>query len=44
MVAEWSQDEEYDWHLKEVKTAKVDGEKIKENTFYILEDGEFKEV
>ncbi|MDU4545281.1 MAG: hypothetical protein E6Y69_00625 [Clostridium botulinum] len=44
VVAEWSQDEEYDWHLKEVKTAKVDGEKIKENTFYILEDGEFKEV
>jgi len=44
VVAEWNRDEEYDWHLKEVKTAKVDGEKIKENTFYILEDGEFKEV
>lgn len=27
-----------------VKTACVDGKKIKENVFYILEKGEFKEV
>ena len=30
--------------LINAKMEKVDGEKIKENTFYILENGEFKEV
>ena len=44
VATEWIQNEEYDWHIKEVKAAKVDGENIKENTFYILEDSEFKEV
>ncbi len=30
--------------IKDVKTAYVDGEKIKPNTFYVLRDGEFKEA
>jgi hypothetical protein len=32
------------WEVKTVKTIKVDGKKIKENTWYILEKGKFKEV
>ena len=32
------------WKLKCVKTEYVDGERIKEDTFYKLVDGEFKEV
>ena len=43
VVAEWKKNEEYDWEVKEVKTAKVDGVKIKENTYYALEDGKFVE-
>ena len=34
----------YIWIPKCVKTEYVDGEHIKEDTFYKLEDGEFKEV
>lgn len=34
----------YIWIPKCVKTEYVDGEKIKEDTFYKLVDGEFKEV
>ena len=30
--------------IKSVKTAKVDGKEIKENTFYMLVNGKFKEV
>ena len=43
VLAEW----EWNYHhynLKTVKTAKVDGKYIKEDTFYMLEDGEFIEV
>ena len=35
---------DYDGKILTVKTACVDGEKIKENVYYILEKGEFKEV
>lgn len=34
----------YIWIPKCVKTECVDGERIKEDTFYKLVDGEFKEV
>ena len=32
------------WHIKCVKAAAVDGEKIKADTWYILKDGEFVEA
>ena len=32
------------WHIKDLQSAKVDGEKIKANTFYKLNNGEFVEV
>ena len=35
---------EYDYNIKEWKAAVVDGEVIKEDTFYTLKDGEFVEV
>lgn len=48
-LAEWAETGEknengfYIWIPKCVKTEYVDGERIKENTFYKLVDGEFKE-
>ena len=44
VLAEWYQDDEYDWHIKHVKSAKVDGDTIKADTFYTLVNGEFQEV
>ena len=44
VLAEWCQDEAHDWHIKHVESAKVDGEKIKADTFYTLKNGEFVEV
>ena len=44
VLAEWYQDEAHNWHIKHVESAKVDGKKIKADTFYILRDGKFKEV
>ena len=43
-LAEWTRDDEGKWYPKCVKTEQVDGERIKEDTFYQLVDGEFKEV
>ncbi len=44
-LAEWVRsDEKGRWMPKCVKTEFVDGERIKADTFYKLEDGEFKEV
>ena len=46
-LAEWvkvNDDDKTIWKTKCVKTEYVDGEKIKEDTFYKLIDGEFKEV
>ena len=42
--AEWTQDENFDWHVKNFKAAKVDGKKIKPDTFYMLKNGKFVEV
>lgn len=43
VLAEWYKDEDDVWHIKELKSAKVDGENIKADTFYRLVDGEFVE-
>ena len=44
VLAEWYQDTKCDWHIKCVESAKVDGEKIKADTFYTLKNGEFVEA
>lgn len=44
VLAEWYRNENYEWCIKEVKSAVVDGETIKANTFYMLKDGEFTEA
>ena len=43
VLAEWKEND-YEYHLVDVKSAKVDGENIKEDTFYMLKDGKFVEV
>ncbi len=44
-LSEWAYDKEWGKTIPIcVKTEKIDGEKIKEDTWYRLEDGEFKEV
>ena len=41
---EWKQDvKDYRWHRLTVKTAKVDGKKIKADTWYSLRGGKFVE-
>lgn len=43
VLTEWKEiNNEY--HIVDVKSAKVDGENIKEDTFYMLKDGKFIEV
>jgi len=41
VVSEWVQGKDYKWLIKEVKTAKIDGEVLKADTFYKLENGNF---
>ena len=43
VLAEWKEID-YEYHLVDVKSAKVDGENIKEDTFYMLKDGKFVEA
>ena len=43
-LAEWKQRDDGRWIPAHVVTKQVDGEEIKENTFYMLKDGEFVEV
>ena len=43
MLAEWVLMGD-GWHIKTVKTAKIDGEKLKADTWYMLRNGEFEEV
>ena len=40
VLGEQKQDDEYNWHLVDVQCFKVDGEKIKVDTFYKLKDGQ----
>ena len=42
VCAEWEYTDV--WHIKDVKTARVDGEIIKADTWYMLRDGDFVEV
>ena len=42
MLAEWVNTSE-GWHIKTVKTAKIDGEKLKADTWYMLKNGKFEE-
>ena len=44
VLAEWKLNDDYYWEVKEVKTAIVDGENIKADTLYQLNNGEFVEV
>ena len=44
VLAEWEQNNIEGRHRKNVKAVKVDGKKIKEDTFYILKDGRFEEA
>ena len=43
VCAEWERKNK-GWHIKCVKAAAVDGEKIKADTWYMLKDGEFVEA
>ena len=44
VLAEWIlNDDEMKYEVKEIKTVVVDGKKIKEDTYYALEDGKFVE-
>lgn len=43
VLAEWKEIN-CEYHLIDVKSAKVDGKNIKEDTFYTLKDGKFVEV
>ena len=40
VLGEHKQDDEDNWHLVDVQCFKVDGEKIKADTFYKLIDGQ----
>ncbi|MFR2103881.1 MAG: hypothetical protein ACLS4R_04285, partial [Roseburia inulinivorans] len=41
VLAEWKEFEDGTYHIADVKSAKVDGVKIKPDTFYKLVNGEF---
>jgi hypothetical protein len=43
-LAEWEKDADSQWQRIDVQTVRVDGEKIKPDTWYQLVAGEFKEV
>ena len=42
--AEWNQDDNGEWHPVSFKSAKVDGKKIKADTWYTVRGGKFVEV
>ena len=44
VIAEWENDEKFNWHRKDVQCFKVDGENIKSDTWYKLKNGELVEV
>ena len=43
-IAEWKKDADYTWSRIDVRTKKVDGKRIKADTFYRLKAGKFAEV
>ena len=44
VLAEWAQDDEYNWHRTDVQCFKVDGETIKPNIWYKLKNGKIVEA
>ena len=42
MLAEWKQDDNNNWYPACVKSGQIDGEVLKEDTMYRLENGEFR--
>jgi hypothetical protein len=38
-LAEWERDDDHEWQVKEVKSAKIDGETLMPDTWYWLRDG-----
>lgn len=42
--AEWAEDDNRNWHPVDFKAVRVDGKKIKADTWYRLEEGKFIEV
>jgi len=44
VLAEWYKDDDGNYHIKHVKSRKVDGKLIKPDTFYMLKNGKFVEV
>ena len=40
VLAEWQVDESFNWHRTDVQCFKVDGERIKADTFYVLQAGQ----
>ena len=44
VISEWERGGDYNWNVIDVKSFKVDGVKIKADTFYILTKGEAKET
>ena len=44
VLAEWKQDKKGEWKIRTVKSARVDGKRIKPDTLYVLKDGKFVEV
>ena len=44
VLAEWERNKEGEYHIIDVKSARVDGDRIKPDTLYRLENGEFVEV
>jgi len=43
VLSEWEERED-GWHIKDVQSTKIDGEKIKADVFYQLKDGKFIEM
>ena len=43
VLAEWAEDKNDNWHIKTVRSAKVDGKKIKPDAWYMLRGGKFVE-
>ena len=43
ILAEWEIKND-NWHIAAVKTAQIDGEKLKADTWYMLKNGEFEEA
>jgi hypothetical protein len=44
VLSEWFEDDNGNWHRKDVRCAMVDGEIIKADTWYQLVDGQLKEI